>query len=158
MMERWLLTGQEPAGYRQKVEAERLDMISALEKGEIKYQMIGRTSVTGDQDEQYFFDIAPSVTVVESTHRAATMIGYALAPVVVALNPAFRIQGGEPHQKFTVCQYKTGYVDLKGALAELQAMEPGWGGSPTIIGSPQGASSALTTDQVVGVVKKHFKQ
>ena len=94
--------------------------------------------------------------MVESTHRAATLVGYALAPVVVALNPAFKLGGGDAHKKFTVCQYTAGYVDLRAVVAELASMEAGWGGSPTIIGSPQGVGSTLTIDDVVMVVERHY--
>lgn len=140
LMEQWLLTGEEPEQYRARVESERLDMIKALETGLIKYD-------TRNND---------CVAVVVSTHRAATMVGYAMAPVVVALNPEFRFQGGEPHVKFTICQFQTGFVNLRTALAELNELEHGWGGSPTIGGSPQGVSSELTLDQVVEVIAKHL--
>lgn len=134
----WLTTGEEPASYRAQVEKERMDMIQALENGTIKVSTDGR------------------IAVVESTHRAVMTVGYALAPVVVALNPAFRLQGGEPHRKFTVAQFTLGFVDMKTATAELNNLEAGWGGSPTIAGSPQGVGSALTTDQVVEVMNRHF--
>ncbi len=133
-MEQWLLTGKEPEQYRVQVDKERTDLVIALEAGQIET------------------DVKDGVAVVKTTHRAATMIGYCLAPVVVAMNPEFRIGGGEPHIKFTVCQYESGHVDLKGALIDLQNLEDGWGGSPTIIGSPQGVSSMLTLQQVVDVV------
>ena len=142
LMEAWLLTGHEPAQYRAAVERERLDLIRALDGGEISVGLAadGR------------------IAVVESTHRAATMVGYALAPVVVARNPAFRVGGGEPHTKFTVCVFEAGkFADIKSVLAELATIEPGWGGSPTIGGSPQGVSSLLTTEQVVEVVARHLK-
>ncbi|NTW15375.1 MAG: hypothetical protein HGA38_03320 [Candidatus Moranbacteria bacterium] len=134
----WLLTGEEPEGYRPQVERERLDLITAIEAGEVK---ITRFNI---------------ITAVETTHRAATMIGYLSAPIVVALNPEFRFGGGEPHRKFTVCQYAAGYVDMKAVAAELASMEAGWGGSPTIIGSPQGVGSTLTIDDVVMVVERHY--
>ncbi|MDR1300257.1 MAG: hypothetical protein LBK50_00965 [Candidatus Nomurabacteria bacterium] len=137
-MKTWLLTGEEPAGYREKVEAERLDMIAALEDGSIDYAE------------------ASGVARVVSTHRAATTVGYSLAPVVVALNPEFRVGGGEPHAKFTVCQFKPGYIDLAAVFAELSKKEPGWGGTATIGGSPQGVSSELTIYQVVEVVRRHL--
>lgn len=143
LMERWLLAGDEPAGYRERIEAERMELIDALESGDIKLHEVKIPA----------FGIA----VVESTHRAAMGLGYCLAPVVVALNPSFRFQGGESHRKFTVAQYEPHYVDLKAAVAELAALEPGWGGSPTIVGSPQGVGSTLTTDRVVEVVSRHFK-
>ncbi len=141
LMRHWFLTGLEPKDYREKVEAERAEMIRALEAGEIKVSTVadGR------------------IAVVESSHRAATMIGYTQAPVVVARNPAHRVQGGEPHTKYTVCAFTAEEADIKSALVELAQMEPGWGGSPTIGGSPQGVSSELTTDEVVAVVARHLK-
>jgi len=140
-MERWLLTGEEPWQYRDRVEKERLDLINALETGQIKVE----TRYGG------------RIAIVESAHRAATMVGYAVAPVVVALNPAFRFGGGEPHQKFTICTFEAKYADIKAALAELAQLEPGWGGSPTIGGSPQGVGSTLTVEQVLEVVGKHLR-
>ncbi|NTW30024.1 MAG: hypothetical protein HGA33_02015 [Candidatus Moranbacteria bacterium] len=137
MMTKWLLTGEEPESYRSQVERERLDLIAAIEAGEVKITRLN------------------NITAVETTHRAATMVGYLSAPIVVALNPAFRFAGGEPHRKFTVCQYTAGYVDLRAVVAELAAMEAGWGGSPTIIGSPQGVGSILTIDDVVIAVERH---
>jgi len=97
--------------------------------------------------------------VVESTHRAATSVGYSLAPVVVALNPSFKQGPSEPYKKFTVCQFAFagGFADIKSVLAELNELEAGWGGSPTIGGSPQGVSSKLTIDEVVAVVEKHLR-
>lgn len=140
-MERWLLTGEEPEQYRVQVEKERLDMITALEMGQIKHE----TRSGG------------KIAVVESTHRAATSVGYSIAPVVVALNPAFRLGGSDPHRKFTVCVFEEGkFADIKSALAELATIEAGWGGSPTIGGSPQGVSSQLTTEVVVEVVEKYL--
>lgn len=140
-MERWLLTGGEPQQYRDSVEKERLDMINALETGQIKHE----TRSNG------------RIAVVESTHRAATLVGYLLAPVVIARNPAFKLGGGEAHVKFTICQFAGGFADIKSALAKLNELENGWGGSPTIGGSPQGVSSRLTIDEVVAVVEKHLR-
>ncbi len=140
-MERWLLTGDEPAQYRTQVEKERLDMITAMETGQIKSE----TRSDG------------RIAVVESTHRAATSVGYSLAPVVVALNPSFKQGPSEPYKKFTICAFEAKFADIKSALAELATLEAGWGGSPTIGGSPQGVSSTLTIDQVVAVVEKHLR-
>jgi hypothetical protein len=142
LMEHWLLTGEEPAEYRSQVERERSDMIAALENGTINYAVRANGHIA----------------VVESTHRAATMVGYALAPVVVALNPTFRQGPSDPYKKFTICAFEAGkFADIKAALAELATLEAGWGGSPTIGGSPQGISSQLSLDQVVEVVSRHLK-
>ncbi len=149
MLKTWLLTGQEPFGYRQLAEQERLSMIEALERGKILLNEIhyGRL-----------------VTVV-STYYGALGVGYHLAPIVIANNPEFRFKDSEPHSKFTVAQFRLGYIDLSTALEllnELEAWARGiplddlsnrWGGSPTIIGSPMGESSRLSLDQVVQVVE-----
>lgn len=140
-MTKWLISGEEPEQYRTQVEKERMDMITALENGAIKHE----TRANG------------RIAVVESTHRAATMVGYALAPVVVALNPSFKAGPGDPYKKFTICAFEAKFADIKSALAELAALEAGWGGSPTIGGSPQGVSSTLSIDEVVAVVEKHLK-
>lgn len=136
----WLHAGWEPGGYREAYLAERKELASAIAEGRIKAE-----AAAGGR-----------IAVVESAHRAATSMGYSIAPVVVAFNPAFRLGGGEPHPKFTVAQFTPGHVDLKAAAAELAELEPGWGGSPTIVGSPQGVGSTLTIDQVVSIVKKHL--
>src|SRR6185369_8878064 len=84
--EKWLLTGEEPANYRAQVERERADLVRALSDATIKVSVAAEGLIA----------------VVESTHRAATLVGYSLAPVVVALNPSFKLGQGEPHRKFTV--------------------------------------------------------
>ena len=92
------------------------------------------------------------IAIVEGSHDAALRLGYRLAPIVVALNPEHRLAGGPPIRKFTVAQYAASFVDLRKAAAELSTLEPGWGGSPSIIGSPQGISSTLSLEQVAGTV------
>lgn len=137
----WLETGTAPGEYQAKGEAERLAMIEALEKGEIVVEPAAQGAIA----------------VVRSAHRAAMEVGYASATVVVAENPNFRQGPGPAYRKLTVAQYASGHLDLKAVLAELAELEPGWGGSPTIGGSPQGVSSKLTIDEVVAVVEKHLR-
>lgn len=169
-MERWLLTGDEPAQYRAQVEKERCDMIIALENGDIKTRTLyfkiciacGAREVRdpdifpGCPNCQSGVRMTPAIAVVESTYRAATSVGYSLAPVVVAFNPSFKQGPSGPYKKFTICAFEAKFVDIKSALAELAMLEPGWGGSSTIGGSPQGVNSTLTVDQVVAVVEKHL--
>lgn len=141
----WLLFGKEPGGYRDRVEKERTDMIHALENGQIKIEKKEFTSLNFyNEDHANTLDIV----MVTSTHRAATMIGYSIAPVVIAINPEFMFQGGEPHRKITICQYQNGYLDLKKVADSLNLIEPGWGGSTTIIGSPQGKGSVISVAQL----------
>lgn len=99
--------------------------------------------------------VRDGIAVVESTSRHAVAAAYRHADVVVAVNPEFRFAGGEPHRKVTVCQARPGLVDLAAVWADLSAREPGWGGSPTVGGSPQGVGSAIPTDEVVAVVAAH---
>ena len=139
-MRRWLLTGEEPEGYRERWLDECRAIAKAIADGTIKTELTANGKIA----------------VVISTHRAATQIGYCLASVVVALNPKFRSGGGEPYRKFTVCQFTADYVNLNAVKNDLAALETGWGGSPTIIGSPQGASSTLTIERVVEVVERHL--
>jgi hypothetical protein len=94
------------------------------------------------------------VAVVQSTELGATEIGYRCAPVVIAENPEFRFAGGQPHRKITIAQWEPGWVDLDSVSAELSRDEPGWGGSATIVGSPHGAASYVSTACILGVVER----
>lgn len=102
------------------------------------------------------------IACVVSTHRFATILGYELAPVVVAQNSSMLVDPKDPskgvYNKYTVCRYDSHTpCDLPAALVELQALEPGWGGRGDIFGSPQGVSSKLNLDQVVEVVARHLQ-
>lgn len=138
-MLQWLRDGSEPDNYREQYIKERVQIEELLQSGETKVSVHG------------------NVTVVKSTLRAATSIGYARTPIVLAYNPEMPSKNGS-YKKFTICQYGEGYCDLKIILAELQAIEPGWGGSPTIIGSPQESSSTIDNIfDVLNIVQKHVK-
>ncbi len=136
-LQKWFEKNEIPKDYEEKLETERQDLIKAIENGDIKV------------------NVRDGVALVESTHRSGMDTGYRKAPIVIALNPKFQMQGGEPHIKYTVAQYQNGFVDLKSALSEIQALEVGWGGSPTIIGSPQGVSSKLSMEQVFEIIDKY---
>lgn len=90
--------------------------------------------------------------------KGACGAGYWLAPVVVAVNEAFSMRGEAPHRKYTIARWNATHVPMNwdGMLADLRTLEPGWGGSSSICGSPQGVGSTLTLDQVVAVVERHL--
>ncbi len=180
-MEEWLFTRAEPEGYRARVEAERAEMIRAIEEKKIKSTiytivdcdscketLIGRDNFCSycgiPGTEVWCQEIgkgsgAPllyQIAVVVSTHRFATQLGYSCAPIVICLNPEFRIGEGDPHRKFTICQYQAGYVDLEKVQAELNQLEPGWGGQPNIKGSPQGTNSTLTVEKILEILEKNL--
>ncbi|MGH7240205.1 MAG: hypothetical protein ACREHG_09130 [Candidatus Saccharimonadales bacterium] len=97
------------------------------------------------------------LAVVEGNHRLAMSLGYSQAPVVVATNPAFRFAGGEPHRKHTVARWNSEQpMDWDGLKQDLQEAEAGWGGSSSILGSPQGQPSQLTTGEVVNLTEQHL--
>lgn len=96
------------------------------------------------------------VAVIESTSRFAIGVAYQHAPVVIAVNPESRFQGGPEHRKVTICQTEPGHLELGAARDELAAIEPGWGGSPTIIGSPQGDATTIELGRLVDVVERHL--
>ncbi len=95
-------------------------IIDKVKSGDIKTEVVG------------------GVAYVETTLPCATNVGYSMAPVVVATNPAMRAPDGTTYRKVSVCQHEAGYVDLGTVKSELSQKETGWGGSPTFIGSPQG--------------------
>jgi len=140
-MKEFLVSGTEPAEYRNKVEQEQADMISALERGDIKIEI--------EADGQ--------IAYVESSHRSGTTLGYTQAPVVIAFNPTFKQGPGDPYKKFTICQYDGTWIDLTALKAELATIEEGWGGSPTIIGSPQGHDSIIDPKKIIEIATKHLK-
>ena len=140
VVRRWIESGVEPAEYRTQVEAERQDLVRAVAEGELVFNI-----------RSY-----GKLVVVESVHREARSIAYSQAPVVIAFNPGLRFQGGEPVRKFSVSQYESGHADIQAVPTDLLKMEPGWGGSPNIIGSPQGVSSILSVKQVIRVVERHL--
>lgn len=132
----WLLAGRESASYREAAAARAEALWRALQGGQLRVS----TALDG------------RVAVVEGAADGAIQLGYLLAPVVLALHPDFRHAGGMPHRKFTLCQYAKGHVDLDAAAAALSRGEPGWGGSATIVGSPQGRGSALSIGDVARVL------
>ena len=149
----WLKTGKESEEYRTRAHNDKMNMVRALENGEVKHE----TRADG------------KIAAVESTHRFATEIGYCHAPVVVAFNPEFKIGNNEPHPKFTICTYSPEFADIDGAWKELKELElelnpnmtkddNNWGGNSKIAGSPQGIGSVLSMDQVVEVLQKYLKE
>jgi hypothetical protein len=136
----WLRSGRVPAKHRRQVRRFYDDLARAVESGEIDLQTIE----------------SGQLAWIQGSHAGALRLGYDLAPVVVALNPAHRVGTAPPHRKFTVCQYAPGHVDLSAVLARLRELEPGWGGSATIVGSPQGRDSTLEAGDVIAAVRAHL--
>jgi hypothetical protein len=139
----WLRTGDAPSDYVAAARERDAAVWSALERGESTVEPAG-----------------PGLAVVKSAVNDTLRLGYFIAPVVVARNPqhAFQTSPEQPllGRKYTVAQWGIGYADLNAAAAELNALEPGWGGSSTIKGSPQGVPSRLGLDSVLAVVRRNM--
>lgn len=110
-------------------------IISKVKSGEIKTEVVG------------------GVAYVETTLPCATNVGYSLAPVVVAVNPAMKLgPQGEPFRKVSICQHEAGYADLNAVAEHLNQLEPGWGGSPTFKGSKQGENCNIALSDIKKIV------
>lgn len=115
---------------------------------------------------------SPAVAVVHSTHRAATSLGYCVAPVVIAVNSEFRLSGGESHRKITIASWPRAFTEpqmteIRDRLndAENQYLVERWSGpaSPPlalwggnlksgILGSPQGRSTELSVERILDAI------
>lgn len=109
-------------------------IIDRVKSGEIKAEVVG------------------GVAYVETTLPCATNVGYSMAPVVVATNPAMRNPDGTTYRKVSICQHEAGYADLGAVKNELSAREAGWGGSPTFVGSPQGQDCTIKLSDIKKLV------
>lgn len=102
--------------------------------------------------------IPQKLAYVESSYRGAVSKGYKYCPVIIAKNPHYifglnnsKITG----TKFTIAQYNETYIDLNKILNHILKLETGWGGSNTIIGSPQDKPSFLMEDDLITILRKH---
>lgn len=89
------------------------------------------------------------IAFVRGNAPGALRLGYAVAPVVVAETASSAPSG---RRRMTVAQFDAAHLDMRRVLARLQALEPGWGGSCTLIASPQGAPCALPAEAVLPIV------
>jgi hypothetical protein len=118
--EAWLLDGGVPQTRVRAARRSISDLAGAYNSGRVR------------------LEARDGVAWVRGHQPGAAGLGYRLAPVVIALT------GGATPRKVVIAQFAPGHVDLGAVLARLNALEPGWGGSPTIIGSPQGVGSDLS--------------
>lgn len=131
---RYLEAGELPEQYFRQAHDEMVELIDAISEGDIAVQS------------------SDGVATVVSYLNHVLDLGFSRAPVVVACNPAFRF-GGMAVRKYTVAQWRDGYCDLEAVWTFLNQLEPGWGGTKTVGGSPQGRDSRLDLETVEGVVR-----
>lgn len=84
----------------------------------------------------------PRIVLVKGSAIGGLHLGYRFAPVVVAEEAA------RSPRKVTIAQFDRGHLQMSLVKDALNRREPGWGGSETIIGSPQGVGSRLALAQI----------
>lgn len=95
---------------RATVEAERADMVAALEDGRISVELAAcprcgeaaRAHERGDAECTACGWDFSRIAVVRSAHRAATSLGQSVAPLAICFHPAFPWPSGEPTPKATI--------------------------------------------------------
>jgi hypothetical protein len=88
------------------------------------------------------------VAFVQSDYPGAISLGYRHAPIVIAE----RLLGGK--RKITIAQFERGHLDMKAISAWLNQIEPGWGGSEIILGSPQGRATSMKIEQIIDLIEE----
>ena len=137
---RWLETGAEPAGYRERWTAHARVLIAGLASGAVEVE-----ETAGGR-----------IALVTSRLPGSLRLGYGRAPVVIAHDPGAPDADPPALRRVVVAQYARGYVDLGGVCEMLARQEPGWGGSSTILGSPQGRARGLGVETIIAVVARHL--
>ncbi|WP_298572019.1 hypothetical protein [uncultured Aliiroseovarius sp.] len=134
----WLTTGNIPEVYTAKIREPAERLLRSIRIGSTVFE----THCDG------------AIAFVASLEPAALRQAYRLAPVIVALNPAYRFASGERGRKFTIARWADGDADLGIASQYLARLENGWGGQSGIKGSPQTTPSILSLGEVVKCVCK----
>lgn len=122
----WILHASMPSFALQGASQDEFAQLSAWNQGRIQ---IERT-------------LHDQVAIVRADSPFGLRIGYRYAPIVIAegLLPTGR--------KLTVAQFDKTWIDITPLVARLNLLETGWGGSATIIGSPQGVATKLPLEVV----------
>lgn len=129
----WILTGEAPTAWLGLASQAATVLFSALSSGAVTV----RKAIRGQ------------IAVVEGVAPGSLRVGYRLAPIVIAVDFRQNNQVRLPHRKMTIAQFDSSWVDLREVARVLSADEPGWGGSSTIVGSPQGIGSRLPINKLV---------
>ena len=134
MMADWLTGGPLPAEGTQLVAEADAGAAAAWRHGDIKVSLVAEDRVA----------------LICSDYRGAVGLGYRFAPVVIAEGEVARLR------KLTVAQFATGHADFAQLSEQLAKEEAGWGGSSTILGSPQGVASNLPLDRLIVLVSDYL--
>ena len=134
MMADWLTGGPLPAAGTQLVAEADTGAAAAWRNGDIKVSLVAEDRVA----------------LICSDYRGAVGLGYRFAPVVIAEGEVAGLR------KLTVAQFATGHADFAQLSEQLAMEEAGWGGSATILGSPQGVASNLPLDRLIVLMRDYL--
>jgi hypothetical protein len=134
----WLRTGMLPCGWPERAEAAAKRLLEALTT-----QRIMLTHAANAR-----------IALVQGQMRGALRLGYRLAPVVLGVAEDPRSQ--PPLRRLVIAQWTEGHAELRKLADRLSEMEAGWGGSSTILGSPQGRSTQLPLETVIANLLEHM--
>lgn len=132
MMGDWLLTGRLPARGESEVRTSDKAAAMAWADGQLPVASLCRGAVA----------------TVRSDYPGAMALGYRTAPIVVAERQLYG------KRKITIAQFERGHLDMAALARRLNTVEPGWGGSETILGSPQNASTSLEIGLIIGAIEE----
>ena len=133
----WIAVGAVPDTWRDRAQGASAALFAAWTLGRVKLSVPD----------------PGGIALVEGFAPGALRFGYRHAPVVVAVDDSPRGDPPAPWRKISVAQWQTGHVDLVSAAALLNVAEPGWGGSPTIVGSPQGRPCHSPLARIMAVLR-----
>ncbi len=132
----WLLTGEPPDSYAKAAVIRAETLFASLKSGATRLET----------------RLNRRVALAISLDQGALGLGYRLAPVVLALNPAWTFPDGAQGRKYTLARWAEGDCDLDRVLAALEVLETGWGGQRGIKGSPQTRASGIPIEAVIAAM------
>jgi len=136
----WLAAGELPPHWAERADSAAELLFKALEARKVTVHL----------------HASGRIALVRGAAPGALRLGYRLAPVVVAVDERPTGDLGATHRRVAVAQWSEGHADLRSVATQLSALEHGWGGSSTIIGSPQGRATQLPVETVIETLLEHM--
>ncbi len=134
----WILQGHVPPAWIARAEAAAARLVAGLEDGSLRLDPLADGGMV----------------LVRGGVPGALRLGYRMAPIVVAEDCQPRGTPPMAWRRVSVAQWNDRFVDLRRAAVALSSLEPGWGGSATIIGSPQQAPTRLPRDLIIAILEE----
>lgn len=136
-MRAWIVAGTIPDAWRTRAAAAAAALFAAL---------AGRVRIEVPEPG--------GIALIDGAVPGALRLAYRCAPVVVGLDRSARGNPPRPWRRITVAQWSAGFVDPVSVATRLNAAERGWGGSPTIIGSPQAKPCTTPLPRVLAALRE----